>query len=329
VFEAGTTDDGQQYLVTEFIDGPILREWTRQQRPTERQMIEVMTGIADALAAAHQAGIVHRDVKPENILLNSRGHAKLVDFGLAKVLETLPASQEATRTISAGPTRPGMVLGTVAYMSPEQASGRPVDARSDIFSFGVVLYEMLGGRRPFAGSSDIDVLHAILHTAPAPAPTADSRLCNVVEKALEKAPEDRYQSMREVVVDLRRTLRPRVAEPAASRPARRPLLRWLVAGGAVAALLAVLAVSFLLPRPGAAWVNPLANAEFTRLTDWEGDALDAAISADGKFAAFLSNRDGVFDVWVSQVGSGTFVNLTKGRFPALVHEALLWATQWR
>lgn len=121
VFEGGEID-GQQYLVTEFIDGYTLREWARRTQPSAKQMVELMIGIADALATAHRAGIVHRDIKPENILVAKAGYAKLADFGLAKVLEADRGTSEEA-TVTAGPTLPGAVLGTVAYMSPEQAAG--------------------------------------------------------------------------------------------------------------------------------------------------------------------------------------------------------------
>ncbi len=317
VFEAGT-EDGQQYLVTEFIDGYTLREWARKTEPTHRQIVELLIGIADGLAAAHQAGIVHRDIKPENILVAKNGYAKVVDFGLAKLLEPSGSRDLDARTLSAGPTRAGMILGTVAYMSPEQAQGKPVDARSDIFAFGVVLYELLAGKKPFAGSSDVDVLHAILHVTPPPLP--DLRLGAIAEKALEKDPADRYQSMREVVVDLKRVQRHKTAEmPAATLVRKPPARRWPLTLALAALGLGLAAAGWLVGR-SQAWENPLANARFTRLTDFEGSEQDAAISTDGKFVAFLSDRDGVYDVWVSQVGSGEFANLTKGRYPSLLLE---------
>src|SRR4029077_14223499 len=134
VYDAGEFE-GQQYLVTEFVDGGTLKGWARREKRTWRQIIELLTGVAAGLAAAHQAGILHRDIKPENILVAKNGYAKLADFGLAKLHEGT-TSDEAP-TVSDMRTRPGVIVGTAAYMSPEQALGQPLDARSDIFSFGV------------------------------------------------------------------------------------------------------------------------------------------------------------------------------------------------
>jgi len=202
--------DGRQYLVTEFVDGGTLKDWARATTRTWRQIVELLTGVADGLAAAHAAGIVHRDIKPENILVAKNGYAKLSDFGLAKLWEATD-DLAVTRTRSAGHTRPGMIVGTVAYMSPEQAAGQPADARSDIFSFGVVLYELLAGRRPFEGATDLERLQALIGGRPPPLTESSldlpADLRNLVEKALEKDPAERYQTARELVVDLRRSTR--------------------------------------------------------------------------------------------------------------------------
>ena len=159
--------EGRQYLVTEFVDGGTLKDWAKAEKRTWREIVELLIGVADCLATAHAAGILHRDIKPDNILITKSGYAKLADFGLAKLAED-SARDDATRTLTEGRTRPGVVIGTIAYMSPEQASGRPVDARSDIFSFGVVLYELLAGRRPFQGATDLEVLQTIIHGDPQP-----------------------------------------------------------------------------------------------------------------------------------------------------------------
>src|SRR5579859_4175924 len=162
VHDAGEFE-GRQYLVTEFVDGGTPKDWAKAEKRTWRQTVELLTDVADGLAAAHEAGMTHRDIKPANILVAKNGYAKLADFGLAKLTDTTP--EDVTRTLAAEPTRPGMIVGTIAYMSPEQALGGPVNTRSDIFSFGVLLYELLAGRRPFAGTTDREVLQTIIHGA--------------------------------------------------------------------------------------------------------------------------------------------------------------------
>src|SRR5262249_45061945 len=157
------------------------------------------------LAAAHAAGVLHRDVKPGNILIGSNGYAKLADFGLAKLVHDSPSgsAQRAGARSAANNTRAGVVVGTIAYMSPEQAAGRAVDARSDVFSFGVVLYELVAGRRPFEGANDLETLKSIAHAAPAPLPDDTPELLRIaLDKALEKEPSDRYQTMQDLVADL-------------------------------------------------------------------------------------------------------------------------------
>jgi serine/threonine protein kinase/TolB-like protein/Tfp pilus assembly protein PilF len=249
VHDAGDLE-GRQYLVTEFVDGGTLRGWTQGTRRGWRQIIELLTGVADGLAAAHQAGILHRDIKPENILITKSGYAKLADFGLAKLYEAATAD-DAARTVTETRTRAGVIVGTLAYMSPEQASGQPLDARSDIFSFGVVLYEALAGQRPFTGASDLDVLNAIVQRPAAPLPEeVPLPLRMVVEKALEKDPVDRFQSMRDMVVDLRRVARQSGDAPARSAASPGVALRhtmarrrWLTLSAATAAIAAILFIA--------------------------------------------------------------------------------------
>jgi serine/threonine-protein kinase len=195
--------DGRQYLVTEFVDGGTLRQWAAAEPRTWREIVELLVGVADGLAAAHAAGILHRDVKPENILVTSTGYAKLADFGAARMAGDARHGSAAPRV-----TRTGVMVGTIPYMSPEQALGAPLDARTDIFSFGIVLYEMLCGRKPFAAANDVDLLHAIAHDAPPPLDHGiPSGLHRCVEKMLAKDPADRYSSMRDAIVDLRGLIR--------------------------------------------------------------------------------------------------------------------------
>src|SRR5688572_22577726 len=282
VHDAGEFE-GRQYLVTELVDGGTLRDWVRAANRAWRQKIELLTGIADGLAAAHDAGILHRDIKPENILITKSGYAKLGDFGLAKVLEDEPSAQSPT--VSDLRTRAGVIVGTAAYMSPEQASSEPLDARSDVFSFGVVLYEALAGRRPFIGASNLDVAHAVVHRAAEPLPEdVPLPLRMIVDKALEKDPADRFQTMRDMVIDLRRVARQSVeAEPVAMpHPKRGPL--WLAT---VAALVMILAVAGALIVSRLRQPAEPANREYTQLTNFADSATDPALSPDGRMLAFI------------------------------------------
>ena len=324
VYEAGT-DDNRQYLITEFIDGVTLREWVREQRPSLGQSLDVMIGIAEALTCAHEAHIVHRDVKPENILVARQGFAKLVDFGVAKLIEGVTPDRQ-TRTASPK-TKVGAVVGTIPYMAPEQVSGEPVDARADVFAFGAVLYELLSGHHPFEGKTDADVLHAILRVPPRPLsalrPEIPAAIRFIVEKALEKDPADRYQTMRELVIDLKRSARTKSADTdagAATAVARSQRRLGFVAAGLISGIALTMLASWLARRPDAPAPNPLEGAKFARVTDFEGAEFDADISEDGRTVVFLSDREAAFDVWVTQLGTGQFLNLTKRRVPELLSD---------
>jgi len=206
IYEIGAEGE-HHFIVTEFIEGESLRTYTERTRLELREILDIGIQVASALAAAHEAGVVHRDVKPENIMVRRDGIVKVLDFGLAKLTEKFSIDPEApTRALVN--TGTGMVMGTVSYMSPEQARGIEVDARTDIWSVGILLYEMLTGRVPFTGNTTSDVIASILKTTPVALSRVDGaipqRLDEVVTKALEKDREERYQGIRDLLVDLRK-----------------------------------------------------------------------------------------------------------------------------
>ena len=318
VYDVGEFE-GRQYLVTEFVDGGTLNEWTREKRDW-RAVLELLVGVADGLAAAHDAGILHRDIKPANILITKSGYAKLADFGLAKLAER-PAPTGATRTMTDELTRRGTIVGTIAYMSPEQASGRPLDSRSDIFSFGVVMYQTLAGRRPFEGSTDLEILQTIIHGSPQPlGEDTPAPIRTVVEKALSKDPAQRHQSMREMVADMRRLMRQsmEVLAPERSSALRGAPQRFRWAAALIVAALAGGAALLVFRSKSTTALSP---AQYTQLTNVDS-AIDPALSPDGRLLAFIRGTStGVqaigdpTEIYVKLLPDGDPVQLTHDRMP--------------
>ena len=207
VYEIGA-EGNVQFIATEFIEGVTLRTSIARRRMKPYAALEIAVQVASALAAAHEAGVVHRDIKPENIMLRPDGYVKVLDFGIAKLTEQRQASRDhRVETTALLQTRPGLVLGTAHYMSPEQARGQKVDARSDIWSLGVVLYEMVTGSPPFRGETPSDCIAAILTTEPPPLsgvlPDVPPKLESILQKALRKNSDERYQTIKEMLADLR------------------------------------------------------------------------------------------------------------------------------
>ncbi len=314
------SQNGTDYLVMEFLEGETLAERLRKGAMPMNEVYKIGIAVAEALAVAHRCGIVHRDLKPGNIMLTAGG-AKLMDFGLAKPLGlqtatsgsgTAPPSFTAAATLS-GPsplsplTTAGSIIGTIQYMSPEQIEGKEADARSDIFAFGAVLYEMVAGKRPFSGKSQISLASAILESDPESVstlkPNTPPAFEHVVTTCLQKNPEERYQSAQDIKIELQWIAADKSASPAIVAPpvpARsRERLGWAV--GLLAAILlgAAVVIFFYHPAQSApairAAINPPADAMLALIGDFAGPPV---LSPDGASIAFVANSDSKHTIWV-------------------------------
>lgn len=295
VHDSGTAtigDESVRYLAMELVDGQTLAAWAKSTRD-RRKKLEVMAGIADGLARAHGHGIVHRDLKPDNLMVARGGYPKILDFGVAKLTE---------RATSEDDTAADALLGTVAYMSPEQAERRAVDRRSDIFSFGAVLYEVMGDAPAFKRATTVDTLHAIAHEMP-PMEALEPAIARIVRRCLAKVPEERYDSMHDVALDLRELAQQTIEVK------RRTTLRILLP-----ILLVVMAFSTWMllreNRASAEVAPPRQQPTMTmeRLTN-NGKSFTGAVSPDGRFVAY-GVRDGETQtLWIKQIATNTAVRL--------------------
>jgi Tol biopolymer transport system component len=306
--------DGIDFIVMEYLAGQTLGHAIPRQGMRLDQLLRVAIPIADALTRAHAAGIVHRDLKPANVMVSADGTVKVLDFGLAKLVTSRggPESaagvdQEERGTLS----RPGAVAGTIGYMSPEQAAGGEVDARSDVFSFGALLYEMATGRRAFAGSSTAEVLAALMKEQPkAPSevvPDLPKELDRVIQRCLRKEPGRRYQHTLDLKLELEQIKEESDTGRAAAPPARRKRWPWLGAGLAVA--LALATATWLWRRPPDV---PLDPPRLVPLTAMRGNEEGAWLSPDGEQVAFTWNgeKEDNFDIYVKMIGTSDVLRLT-------------------
>ena len=345
IYEIGVAESerGQtHFIATEYIEGVTLRDWEPEEESKRlNQTLELGSQTASALDAAHHAGIVHRDIKPENLMVRPDGLVKVLDFGLAKLTATYPSGDtkvdtDAQTTPAEMQTMPGMILGTLRYMSPEQARGRALDARTDIFSLGVVLYELLTGRPLFEGETTADVIAAIIHKEMPPLntflPAAPPELERILRKALAKDSRDRYQTARDLQIDLQalkqeselsarmlRSGQSGAVSEATPVQTTIPPTKWQrfslpVATGAAALFLAAAVWLYLKPAPLAP--RPLKFETLLPRKGQEGDRLmRSRLSPDGKWVAFAApeaENQGRHQLWVMQITGRKPQQITTG-----------------
>jgi serine/threonine protein kinase len=296
IYDIGSAD-GTVYIAMELVEGKTLRELVAAEPLPTKKLLDTAVQIAEGLSKAHAAGIVHRDLKPENLMISKDGFVKILDFGLAKLTEPVSQEMSVLPTAIAAPTQPGTVMGTAGYMSPEQASGQPVDFRSDQFTLGSILYEMATGKKAFQRKTGAETLVAIIKEEPEPlsqaAPKAPAPVRWIVERCLAKDPEERYASTKDLARDLK-SLRDHLTETSvsgaleAAEPAKARRRRWLVP--AALALLAGIGLGLLVR--GIAPEKPNVSMQFRQLTFQRGPILTARFAPDGQTIVYSAAWDG-------------------------------------
>ncbi|MCC6859506.1 MAG: serine/threonine-protein kinase, partial [Bryobacterales bacterium] len=309
--------DGVDFIVMEYVPGRTLDQVMGRKGLSLAGALTYAVQIARALAAAHAAGIVHRDLKPANVMFTNEGVVKLLDFGLAKLTGPAETGEFDSTETQKADTGEGVLLGTVAYMSPEQAEGKEIDARSDIFSFGSLLYEMVTGRRAFQGETRASTLAAVLREEPKPvshwAPGMPREAERLIRRCLRKNPAHRFQHMDDLKVALEELKEEsdsgQLQSEALPPRARRRIGLWIgLAAGLVLAAIAAVKWNRLLTS------RPAPEPAFTRLTFDAGLSTDPAVSPDGKLLAYASDRGGGgnLELWVKHLGGGEPIRLTRG-----------------
>ena len=321
--------EGVRALVLELVEGETLAERLHRSRALPlAEALAIARQIADALDAAHERGIVHRDLKPANIKITPDGVVKVLDFGLAKAGGAGGAGADLSNspTMTIGGTQEGIILGTAAYMSPEQARGKPVDKRADIWAFGCVLYEMLTGRPPFGGETISDIIAAILGSEPdwqALPPTTAPSARRLLARLLDKDVKRRIRDIGDVRFELDEILAGRAVIESTIQPST--VRRWrLAAIASLTALAAALAMlAGVLPRREAPGTTPaIGQPIVSQLTNYDGTEGEGALAPDGRSFVFVSNHGGQPDIWLRQVAGGEAVRLTND---AATESALAYA----
>ena len=305
-------DSGLHYIAMELVEGSTLRDRLAGGTLDLKRSLAIGEQIAEAIGAAHEAGVVHRDLKPENVIIAASGYVKVLDFGLAKLHRESSGILGGDAATEVKSTEPGKILGTVGYMSPEQAQGKPVDHRSDIFSLGCMLYEMASGRAPFRGRSAVETLNNIAHVDPPPL-GGPQELQRIVAKTLAKEPEDRYQSAKDLAVDLKRLMRELDSNATVSgavgfSPRRSRIGLFAILALVVLAAIAAIVMATRRQRPVAEAPSSKAPLTIDRITS-SGNVTAAAISPDGKYIAYVNSEQGQQSLVLRHLATGQDLQL--------------------